>query len=275
MPCPRPLLNLFAALIAFAPLSACAEEVPAREPLGLMGTIPIYWGESDGPGDILGGKGEAHWARTELEKDWDLRPVSYLSAEALAPLESLLLAQPRALSGEENVALDAWVRAGGHLLLFVDPLMTGHSRFAIGDRRRPQDVAMLSPILGHWGLRLELDEGVESGRSLTDASGIALPVDIPGRFALVEGEGSCALSTTAVLAHCRIGRGRATILADAAVLDMDPQDESSEALQALVSRAFGESGEIAGRGFPPRTHPDFDVHSNIARLELAEPGASL
>ena len=218
MPCPRPLLNLFAALLAFAPLSACAEEVPAREPLGLMGTIPIYWGESDGPGDILGGKGEAHWARTELEKDWDLRPVSYLSAEALAPLESLLLAQPRALSGEENVALDAWVRAGGHLLLFVDPLMTGHSRFAIGDRRRPQDVAILSPILGHWGLRLELDEGVESGRSMT---------------------------------------------------------ESSEALQALVSRAFGESGEIAGRGFPPRTHPDFDVHSNMARLKLAEPGASL
>ena len=68
----------------------------------------------------------------------------------LSHVTRLLLAQPRALSGPENVALDAWVRGGGHLLLFADPMMTGESRFGIGDRQRPQDVILLSPILNRW-----------------------------------------------------------------------------------------------------------------------------
>ncbi len=245
----RPLLDLLAGLVALAPLPALANEEAARPPLGLMGTIPIYWGETDGLGDILSGKGDAHWARAELEKDWDLRPLSYLGAEALMPFASLLLAQPRALSAEENVALDAWVRAGGHLLLFADPMMTGPSRYAIGDRRRPQDVAMLSPILGHWGLQLELLEDFATGRRTVDAGDISLPVEIPGHFVLTEGEGECALSATAVLATCRIGSGSATIVADAAALDIREQPDSVAAVHALLGHAFGQIGEKAGSPF--------------------------
>src|SRR6187402_348502 len=149
--------------------AAPAEHAVERPEVGLMATIPIYWGEQAAFGDALSGKGAAHWARAQIEARYRLRPLDTLSDTNLSGLHFLLLAQPRALSGAENVALDAWVRAGGRLLLFADPLLTGESRFPIGDRRRPQDVVLLSPILGHWGLRLEFDE--EQANGFTESGG--------------------------------------------------------------------------------------------------------
>ena len=75
-----------------------------------------------------------------------------------------MMIQPRPLSPQENVALDNWVAAGGRLLLFADPALTEDSAFAIGDRRRPQDVVLLSPILARWGLELELTRTSRSAR---------------------------------------------------------------------------------------------------------------
>lgn len=70
----------------------------------------------------------------------------------------------------ENVALDDWVRAGGARALFADPLLTFNSRFSIGDRRRPQDVATLSPILTR-SARLERDEDAAPDPFLADIGG--------------------------------------------------------------------------------------------------------
>ena len=50
------------------------------------------------------------------------------------------------------------MRGGGRVLLFADPMLTRHSAFALGDRRRPQDVVLLSPILARWRLELQFDE---------------------------------------------------------------------------------------------------------------------
>lgn len=122
--------------------SACeANEPPQDEPgkrpdIGLMGTIPVYWGESDSLGDLVDGRANEHWARERIEARFAIVPLDALTPESLASLRRLIMAQPRALSPAENVALDAWVREGGHLLLFADPMLTGESRFPIGDRRR-------------------------------------------------------------------------------------------------------------------------------------------
>ena len=126
----RPLrssLSAFAAgLLCLATACHADEAAPAELPeLGLMGTIPIYWGESDDFGQLLSDEGEVHWARAQLEAGYRLRLLDMLSEESLAGLEVLMLAQPRALSPQENVALDTWVRRGGKLLLFADPLLTG------------------------------------------------------------------------------------------------------------------------------------------------------
>lgn len=245
----RPISAALAALVAAFATPSAAEEAGGGLPrLGMMGTIPIYWGEAEGLADVLNGGAEAHWARAAIEAEFELRPLDYLSAEALSPFDRLLLAQPRALSGEENVALDAWVRGGGRLLLFADPMMTGHSRFPLGDKRRPMDVTLLSPILVHWGLAMEFVEDQPFGFRTIVADGQAVPVNMPGRFALSGNSGDCTLSVEAVLARCKLGEGSATILADAGILDLhEPHPEAARALQGLVRLSFGESGENAGR----------------------------
>src|SRR5688500_18207995 len=173
-PAMRPLRSSLSAILAgglMSLASACqADEAvssgQANVPeLGLMGTIPIYWGEAGDFGEVLAGSGNAHWARARLETDYQLSPLDTLDEDSLAGIDLLLLAQPRALSPAENVALDAWVRGGGRLLLFADPMLTGESRFAIGDRRRPQDVILLSPILDHWGLAVAFDDDRPAGPS--------------------------------------------------------------------------------------------------------------
>jgi len=136
----------------------------------------------------------------------------------------------------QGVALDAWVGAGGRLLLFADPLLTGESRFAIGDRRRPQDVILLSPILGHWGLRLEFDDSRREGVALVGGKG-RIPVNAPGSFV---SEGDCAVESDGLLARCAIGKGRVLAVADAALLDLyEPDPAAPAALDWLVGEGFG------------------------------------
>jgi len=251
---PRSLSLALAALLALMPATGWAEALatdpPAERDLALMGTIPIYWGEADGFSDLLAGEAHGHWARGVIEQDYRLRPLDYLSAEALAGYRRLLLAQPRGLSAEENVALDAWVRGGGRLLLFADPMMTGHSDFALGDRRRPQDVALLSPILAHWGLELHFDAAQAAGRRIgeilpPDAEAQApagVSVDLPGRLAPLDEGGNCTLLGEGLAAECRLGGGVALIVADAALLDIEPADEDAmPALLGLMRRIYGES----------------------------------
>ena len=221
--------------------------------LALMGTVPIYWGEADGFEELIHGSGQSHWARAQLERHFQLRPLDFLSAEALANHSWLMLAQPRALSAQENVALDAWVRDGGKLLLFVDPMMTGHSHFAIGDRRRPMDVTLLTPILRHWGLELQFDEEQGEQFQLLEHFDVSLPVSLPGQFVPHDDRFECVVSGEGILAHCVFGEGEVLALADAAMLDLyDPMPGADAALAMLTDHLFGPFGDEAGN-HPPES----------------------
>lgn len=247
------LLALTATLgLSLAPASAAHDvaQSEARPALGIMGTIPIYWGESGGNFDaLLAGEGEAHWAKAQLERNYRLEPIDYLSSEAIESHRFLLLAQPRGLSPEENVALDGWVRKGGRLLLFADPMMTGHSHYGLGDRRRPQDVTLLSPILAHWGLQLRFDDAQTEGVYGREIRGHAIPVNLPGQFALLEGKEDCITLGDSLAAHCRLGEGQALILADAALLDEEgPWKNAASGLDRLLGEIFGEMQGGEGTG---------------------------
>lgn len=220
-----------------APVVPVQEPAQDRPELALMGTIPIYWGETEDAFDaLITGDLEPHWARARLEQDFALAPLDFLSGEALAPHTILMMAQPRGLAGEENVALDNWVRAGGQLLLFADPAMTGHSHYNFGDKRRPQDTALLSPILARWGLELRFDAEQAEGLQNRNNDGGYFPVNLPGEFALTGDAPPCTLSSQALLAECTIEDGVALIVADAAMLDNDgPWPGAVEALADLVA----------------------------------------
>lgn len=223
------------------PRPDAAAPITADKPrLALFGTIPIYWGEGDGMEDVLAGTATAHWARALLEQRHALHPLATLLAEDLAGHDALLVAQPRVLNPVENVALDQWVRAGGRLLLFADPLLSAESRYPLGDRRRPQDVVLLSPLLRHWGLDLRFVADQAPARQTREIAGMLLPQQLSGTFAALPGSAGCVLQGAEILADCVLGEGRAVILADAALLDLyHPAAGADLALQALVQRAFG------------------------------------
>jgi hypothetical protein len=208
--------------------------------LGLFSSLPIYWNEPGSVTEVLDGGGERHWVRVSLENDYRLVPLDTLDGAELSRLRKLVMAQPRPLAPQENVALDEWVRNGGQLLLFADPLLTERSRFTLGDKRRPQDVVLLSPILGRWGLELTFDESQEeSERTVADGT-IALPERLGGRLRVKGGaDAKCALAAEHLVADCRIGQGHVVVVADAALLETD-RDPSQAAppLGKLLDRAF-------------------------------------
>jgi len=207
-------------------LAACHPEpqvAPGRV-IGLSTSLPLVWLES---GDIRGqlaDKTSPHWAMGVLSAQGRVVPLDTLAdSRGRLPLPRnalLVLAQPMPISPQENVALDAWVRAGGRLLLFADPMLTASSEYALGDPRGPQRVAMLSPILAHWGLELQFDPAQPAGEHSVPLGDIALPVNLAGRFA-IHHPGGCRLEAQAIVARCHIGSGQLLAIGDAAVLDGD------------------------------------------------------
>lgn len=240
------IFGLVALVIAAAvwALAGGPSPLAKRGPLGLFTSLPLYWGEEGAFSDLLDPDAEPHWARVLVEEHRELRPLDVLSPQALDGLQDLLLAQPRALSASENVALDEWVRGGGRLLSFADPLLTEESHFPLGDRRRPLDVVLLSPILNRWGLELHLDEQQSLGARNVRLAGINLPVDLPGQLALIptapDAPADCELLAQGVGADCRIGSGRVLVIADAALLARHGGEQSgnSRALSGLMTKAY-------------------------------------
>ncbi len=212
------------------------------EPVGLFTSLPILWSDSADLGAELRGDSAPHWALRLLKERGPVEPLDTLAgAPGASPLDKLgrlVIAQPRPLGPAENVALDAWVRGGGRLLLVADPALTQDSAFPIGDPRRPQAVALLSPILGRWGLDLLFDDSQQLGEQARDVLGVATPVNLPGRFA-ARGQANCRLWADGLAATCAIGKGRVVALADAAVLErQDPSGTRPTAFSALLDAAF-------------------------------------
>lgn len=228
----RPALLIVAVL---ALLAGIAVTVRGHEPdhrLGLLTTLPILWSEASDVAGILKSSDAPHWARAELARYGSIVPLDTLAG--LDRVDRLVLAQPRPLTPDENVALDNWVRGGGHLLLFADPLLTEESAYALGDRRRPQDVVLLSPILRRWGLNLEFDEAQPAGERMI----AGIPVNLAGRFTLAQ-PAACQSWAEGAAASCQVGKGRVTALADAAVLERDDAEGARQkALAVLLAKAF-------------------------------------
>ncbi|WP_404480299.1 DUF4350 domain-containing protein [Novosphingobium sp. BL-52-GroH] len=242
-PRPRPVLSRLVLLAALAlALAGCGRgdtaPAPRGETFGLYSSLPIAWNESADIRGQLADESPPHWALTALRERGRVVPLDTLAPLRLPSDGVLILAQPRPLTPQENVALDAWVQQGGRVLLLADPMLTAHSLFGPGDPRRPQDMAMLSPILGRWGLALEFDEEQPAGEHAIRLPEGNVPVNLPGRFRLSGNFGEaaqtgksggavahCRLQAEGMLADCKAGKGRIVALADAALLE-NPEDSA-------------------------------------------------
>lgn len=234
--------GLLLAVLALAAFAWPTGE-PDKRALGLFTSLPIYWNEPASVSEALDGEGSAHWVRTRLEREYRLVPLDTLDGGELASLAELVMAQPRPLAPRENVALDTWVRDGGRLLLFADPLLTEESRFMLGDKRRPQDVVLISPILTRWGLELTFDDSQPDAERVVRYRSAALPEHLAGRLRPLKpgAPATCVLAADGLVAECAIGKGRAVIVADAAMLEAHRAQSGADAgLTTLLTSAFGD-----------------------------------
>jgi hypothetical protein len=76
-------------------------------------------------------------------------------------------------------------------------------------------------LLGHWGLRLGAPD--RRGFETRELGGYAILTASPGSLA-----GTCEVSRDRLVAHCRVGQGRATIVADADLLDVTHLDRGAK-----------------------------------------------
>ena len=233
---------LLLAVLAAAAWSGHGRKGETQASLLLFTSLPIYWAEAPDIATTLKGDVQPHWARRAIEASRALRPIDTLSAATLAGRRDLLMIQPRPLSPAENVALDTWVAGGGHLLLFADPALTAESKFGLGDRRRPQDIVLLSPILARWGLRLEFDPEQAAGEhAVALGEGVAVPVNLAGRFVAVSGgraDSACNVGAQGLMAECQVGKGKVVAIADAALFEGLDEAARRAALDALLARTF-------------------------------------
>ena len=102
--------------------------------------------------------------------------------------------------------------------MLADPDLVWPSRLPLGDVRRPPPASLLSPLLDHWGLRLEAAPAREVRIAyLRDGPRPRrLALDAPGRW---QPTGTaCRVAELDYLAVCAIGAGRAFLVADADLL---------------------------------------------------------
>jgi hypothetical protein len=224
-------------LLALAGCSAGQSAPTApQEPLMVMSALPLFWGDG-GPADIVQGKDQRAPVIAHLGEQARLVPLETLSSYTLASGKRLLLAQPRRLAPEELVALDAWVRAGGQVLLLADAELAWPSALPLGDPRRPPPVTLLDPLFNHWGLEmLPLDDrpGVWVTVRADSAEGETQSV---GRWLARAGSG-CQVQ--GMIAECALGKGMALLIADADLIDLESADahgaDNRPLVDALVER---------------------------------------
>lgn len=184
----------------------------ARPRLALLTSLPLLFGEQF----ALEAKRPA--AVTRIEHDYALAPIAVADAASLRHQRLLLMAHPRAQPAEMLVELDAWVRHGGRVLLLADPLLKWESSRSPGDPLRPPPDFADTGLLAHWGLRLAVDESGEGALHATNPA--------------------CVVVEDGLMARCKIGRGDASVIADADFIMGEGQGAKrrSELMMAELSR---------------------------------------
>ncbi len=215
------LLAVLMFLLLFAGFTTAPPVDSRPKPrLGLMTTLPLQWSEGGIEAD-LAKDAAPHPAFTRLSAQYNITPIDDLKAWAPKPKQLLLFAQPRAFAPSELVWIDNWVRQGGLVLILADPALQWGSLYPLGDKRRPLFTSMLSPLFDYWGVELVLpleDEAPASMRKIglfnirTVTAGEWLPKANGDK-------GGCTILAKGLLADCRIGKGRAVLVADADFLD--------------------------------------------------------
>jgi hypothetical protein len=211
------LLLIFASLWSYF---ASAQPEDKKPILGLTSTLPLRWGEG-GISDIGSLSNNPLPAYLRLSKKYQVKLIDEVTRPSMRKYSRVLMAQPRSFAPSEFAALDEWVRAGGYLVVLSDPALQWESVYPLGDKRRPLFTSLFSPIFSHWGLEMVLlMETSTNGENVIELENQSIRTVTVGAWQpLPKSTAICTIKNNAVLADCKIGKGRAVLLADADMLN--------------------------------------------------------
>lgn len=217
------------ALLALLVLAQCsAGDSPPDPPqvkprIQLMTSLPLVWGDGASMESILSGGSEPAPIYRYWQQKYEIAAVDSLENLAVQDPDIVILAQPRAMDPADLTDLDAWVRAGGAVIILTDSDLVWPSRLPLGDPRRPLASGFLSPLLGHWGLALVGVAGnsaevvnLRFGDDVFTSVGVG---KLEPERASEASDVNCDWSTADFIVQCSVGQGRATIVADADFLN--------------------------------------------------------
>jgi hypothetical protein len=199
------------------------DDAGPKPTLGISTSLPLQWSEGGIEAD-LAEDAQPHPVFVRLSAAYKVQPIDDLQKLKAERVRAVLLAQPRALRPAELAAFDSWIRDGGRALVLADPALQWGSLYPLGDKRRPLFTSMLSPLFTHWGLELVLPMNDESAFVIRKLGTANIRTKTPGEWLPRENAkdpiaARCRISAQGLLADCRIGKGRAVLLADADLLD--------------------------------------------------------
>lgn len=215
-----------------------------RQRIVLMSSLPLVYGAGVDMAGMIAGKARPHPLYSALVQDHDLVVADVLDGKALSGARLTVLVQPRALTPQELVALDGFVRGGGRLLLFADPELEWPAGMGLGDPAGPLRSSLVSPLLAHWGLELT-DPGIDRVRIANSGAVLVHPGqfgELPGK----SGDASCRIADSGYTARCTVGRGRAVLIADADLLDPDVLGVPGDSARANQQWVHDIVAELAG-----------------------------
>ena len=207
-------------MLAYAAEQMRSSHSPVR--VALVTSLPLSAASSAAPADLLAGRASDQPALTELRRRFPLTLAPAPTREALVGQDVLLAVHPAALPPATLAALDAWLRAGGKALILADAYSSWPPPFPLGDPRNPPITSLLTPLIAHWGLNLDLDHrDMDGARRLVIDGDDRLILTSAGHFTVKPGTATCAVRGGGAIADCAVGRGRAILLADADLLQED------------------------------------------------------
>ncbi len=214
MPIKRILIALSAMIALTIAAFFISYDNKPRPKLGLMTSIALILGDVSVE-QMAQGKSNPSAAYLSLKAHYDIIPIDAVD-DRLSQFNLLLLAQTRPLSSSELVAVDEWVRKGGHIIILSDAALQWPSDYALGDKRRPIFASLLSPLFAHWGIEqlLLLEDPEELRIALGDYN---ITTVTPSEWRLIESDAKdvdCRLNNNKFEADCKVGEGRAILIGD-------------------------------------------------------------
>ena len=156
-----------------------------------------------------------------IETRYRVIPIGTTERRRFGRRACCCMAHPLAQPAEALVDLDRWVRGGGDCSCLQIRSSNGRASGALGDKLRPPRSFADTGLLAHWGLRLEApDHGGPAQRELDGPN----PRCVAGKTFRAHAR----LDEAGFVARCRIGKGKAIVVADADFLNLEDLEGPTE-----------------------------------------------